>query len=283
MSSAAPKLVISWESVNDSPDSVDDDFSACCVKSTVTGSPIDAFYENTGEVLKLGKPEELANSPTLGRLLALGLVTGTEAYFRSIFLGMLTVCPLTRERSADQMVPLGALDYYGAEQIGMGLFEGISFAGEAEVKKRSSALLNFSWPATNSLGVALKGYDAVCHIRHASVHSQGLLSRGNARALKIQPTISMNQVVVDFVHLQKIALVCTSLVRSFNGELFKTTVEKWVSEKFLTGSWGDDRRMFTALSKLFVSQVDSVGPKTANARYKLLLPTIAKRNSRSKQ
>ncbi|MEU6767107.1 hypothetical protein ABZ916_31960 [Streptomyces sp. NPDC046853] len=283
MSNAAVKLASSWGAVNDSPDSVDGDFSACCVSSTLTGSPIDAFYGNTGEVLKLGIPSDLANSPTLGRLLALGLVTGTEAYFRSIFLGMLNACPLARERSADQMVPLGALDYYGADQIGMGLFEGISFAGEAEVKKRSAALLNFSWPATGSLGVALKAYDAVCHIRHASVHSQGLLSRGNARALSIQPTVAMKQVVVDFAHLQKIALVCTSLVRSYNGELFNATVEKWISDKYLKGSWADDRKAFTGLSKIFVSQVDSVGPKTANARYKMLLPSIAKRNSRSKK
>lgn len=124
-----------WEGVNESPDSVDDDFSACCVNSRISGSPIDVFHENIGEVLKFGIPDDLSWSPTLGRLLTLGLVTGTEAYFRSIFLGMISVCPLTRERVADQMVPLGALDYYGAEQIGMGLFEGISFAGEGRSKE----------------------------------------------------------------------------------------------------------------------------------------------------
>lgn len=282
MSRVTSKRGAPWDAVNESPDSVDDDFSACCVNSNISGSPIDAFYENTGEVLKLGIPKELSGSPTLGRLLTLGLVTGTEAYFRSTFLGMITVCPLTRERVADQMVPLGALDYYGVEQIGMGLFEGVSFAGEAEVKKRSNSLLNFSWAGTGSLGVALKNFDAVCHIRHASVHSQGLLSRGNARALRIQPSAAASHVVIDFSHLQKIALICTSLVRAYNSELFRTTIDKWVAEKVLTGSWADDRRIFTALVKQFVSQVDSVGPGTANSRYKALLPTIAKRIARPK-
>ncbi|WP_385629455.1 hypothetical protein [Streptomyces sp. SudanB135_2055] len=183
---------------------------------------------------------------------------------------------------ADQMVPLGALDYYGAEKIGMGLFEGVSFAGEAEVKRRSSTLLNFSWPATGSLGVALSSFDSVCHIRHASVHSQGMLSRGNARALRVQPAAAASQVIVDFAHLQKIALICMSLVRAYNSELFKVTVEKWISEKVLTGAWADDRKIFTSLCALFVSDVDAVGPKTANARYKALLPKIAKRVSRPK-
>ncbi|GHH70893.1 hypothetical protein GCM10018793_05670 [Streptomyces sulfonofaciens] len=280
MSSARPGF--RWDAINESPDTVDDDFSACCVQSTSSACPIDAFYENTGEVLKLGLPQNLASSPTLGRLLTLGLVTGAEAYFRSIFLGMLRICPLARERAADQMIPLGALEYYGADKIGMGIFEGISFAGGLEVKKRSGTLLNFSWPATGSLGVALSNFDAVCHIRHASVHSQGMLSRGNARALRVPPTAAASQVVIDFPHLQKIALICTSLVRAYNSDLFKVTVDKWISEKILTGSWADDRKSFTELCALFVSRVDAVGPRAANYRYKALAPKIGKRISRPK-
>ncbi|MEU3493953.1 hypothetical protein ABZ747_10765 [Kitasatospora cineracea] len=279
MSKPVPKQASSWEIVNEAPDAVDDDFSACCNQSPQAGCPIDSFYENTGEVLKLGIPQSLNDSPTLGRLLSLGLVTGTEAYFRSIFLGMLAFCPLTRDRAADQMIPLGALEYYGAQKIGMGLFEGISFAGEAEIKKRSGTLLNFQWQGTSSLGVALANFDVVCHIRHASVHSQGLLSRGNARALKIRQATGESEVVIDFVHLQKIALICTSLVRSYNSELFKATVEKWISEKVISGSWTDDKKIFTDLTRLFSSELDSMGPRTANARYKEILPRIAKRIS----
>lgn len=55
-----------------------------------------------------------------------------------------------------------------------------------------------------------------------------------------------------------------------------------MAEKVLTGSWVDDRKIFTGLVKLFVSRVGSVGPGTANARYKALVPTVAKRIAHQK-
>jgi hypothetical protein len=254
----------SWLLVNDAAETVDGNFTGCCSKATESACPIDAFYGNVGEVLKLGLPDSLNSSPTLGRLLALGLVTGTEAYFRSVFLGMLEI---------------GALDYYGKSKIALGLFEGVSFADGAEIKKRSNNILGFSWKDQTSLGVALVNFDTVCHIRHASVHSQGQLNRGNAKVLGIKNSdfSSLGQVVVDFPHLQKIALVCSALVRSYNAELFPATVDKWLSAKVLSGTWAKDKAIFGPLVELFCSQRDAIGPKTAHARYRQVLPKIAAR------
>ncbi|MFE2131665.1 hypothetical protein ACFW9X_00170 [Streptomyces sp. NPDC059466] len=266
-----------WERVNLPPETTDTEFSACCVKSEAGDSPIDAFYGSLGDVLRLGLPDNLAKNDTLGRLLALGIVTGTEAYFRSIFLGLINTCPLVREKVADQLIALGAVDYYGPSKLGMGLFEGVSFASESEIKKRSGTLLGFSWQPNSSLGIALSNFDVVCHIRHASVHSHGVLSRGNAKALGLKSKEETTQIVLDFAHLQKIALICTSAVREFNLMLYKATVEKWVQNNFLVGAWSADKDLMRRAFDLFRSRVDGTSPRDAYRSYQALQPIIRQR------
>ncbi|GHD38455.1 hypothetical protein [Streptomyces galbus] len=266
-----------WERVNLPPETTNAEFSACCVKSETGDSPIDAFYGNLSDVLRLGLPDALAKNDTLGRLLALGIVTGTESYFRSIFLGLINTCPLVREKVADQLIALGAVDYYGPSKLGMGLFEGVSFASESEIKKRSGSLLGFSWQPHSSLAIALNNFDVVCHIRHASVHSHGVLSRGNAKALGLRSREETTQIVLDFAHLQKIALICTSAVREFNLMLYKATVEKWVQNRILVGAWSADKVLMRSAFDLFRSRVDGTSPRDAYRSYLALQPLIRQR------
>ncbi|GAB2513986.1 hypothetical protein [Nocardiopsis aegyptia] len=267
----------SWKKVNLPPESIDTDFSSCCANSEVIESPIDAFYSNIGDVLRLGMPDDLDESRTLGRLLALGIVTGAESYFRSLFSALISLCPLVRERVSEQMVPLGALDYYGAEKADMGLFEGVSFASESEIKKRSNSLLGFTWKPESSLGVALRGYDVVCHIRHASVHSHGVLSRGNAKAIGLDKAVSGSEVILDFPHLQKIALICTNVIREYNSQLHAATIDKWIKHKILKGAWSEDRDLVAGAFVLFRSKIDNISPRDSYRYYMPLRSIILKR------
>ncbi|MHB9758513.1 hypothetical protein ACYBSK_29380 [Streptomyces sp. BYX5S] len=269
-----------WEKVNLPPESTDTKFTTCCVKAEANNSPIDAFYGSLGDVLRLGLPEELSRNDTLGRLLALGIVTGTESYFRSIFLGLINTCPIVREKVADQMIAMGAVDYYGASKLGMGLFEGVSFASESEIKKKSNTLLGFSWQPNSSLGIALANFDVVCHIRHASVHSHGVLSRGNARALGLSKKEETTQIILDFAHLQKIALICTSAVREFNLTLYKETIEKWIKGNLLRGNWDTDKQLMNNCFELFRSRTDGTSPRDAYRAYLALQPAIRQRWAR---
>src|SRR4051812_35966295 len=95
--SSASRSPLDWNSVNLPPDSLVLDLTQCCIPLQAGGSPIDVFYESSAHILTLGQPDQLHASPMLGRLLILGLVTSTEAYFRGILSGVLSICPLARE------------------------------------------------------------------------------------------------------------------------------------------------------------------------------------------
>src|SRR5439155_1081418 len=91
--------------------------------------------------LTLGDQAALVASPTLGRLLVLGLVSGVELYFRAILTGLLRCCPICRGHAADQVIPFGAIDYYGSDEVEWGLFDAMSLAGATEIRTRTQRLL----------------------------------------------------------------------------------------------------------------------------------------------
>ncbi|MEV4079542.1 hypothetical protein AB0J43_04520 [Nonomuraea fuscirosea] len=274
---ANPALSTGWEKVNLPPEAVLLDVTRCCHPVRHNESAIDSFYENQAETLRLGNPTALADSSTLGRLLILGLVTGVEAYFRNVLHGATTFCPLVRQAISEQMIALGAVDFYGADQAALGLFERVSFAGGEEIKKRTKAMLGLPIADNSSLGAALDAFDIVCHMRHASVHTQGVLSRGNAQALGIFNNRTQIHLVVDLPHLHMAAKACMGVVRAYNLFAYQGILQRWLNERILTGVWKTDKSYFAPLYKLFRSETDAIGPASAYSTYKLFRPAIVAR------
>ncbi|MFX0594014.1 hypothetical protein [Melissospora conviva] len=266
-----------WDDINGAPEPVLLDAAKCCVPASATGSPIDDFYETTAHILTLGDPDSLRSSPTLGRLLILGLVTGTEAYFRAILLGVMTTCPLIRESIADQQIPFGSVEFYGVKNMALGLLEGVSFASGAEIKKRTRSLTGITWADNTSLGVAVETFDRVCHMRHAAVHAQGVLNRGNARALGLATTAGPLHVVIDMANLHLAAKACNSMVRAYNLFLYKSILQRWMASSLLTGTWQKDKKHFGGLFDLFCSRTDGIAPSTPYAAYRAFRPSIVRR------
>lgn len=270
-----------WETVSNPPEPVVLDLSSCCQPVRPIGSAIDGFYSTTSQTLTLGTPDLLRENVTLGRLLVLGLVTGVENYFRTVLLGVTSICPLSRDAISDQMIALGAVDYYGAEQAALGLFEGISFASEAEIKKRTKQILGLTFSDTDSLGVALSNYERICHMRHASVHSQGVLNRGNARALGIPRRDVPLHLVIDLAHLHLAAKACVSAVRAYNDFAYKGILQRWITHKILVGAWDIDKKYFGPLYELFYSAIDNPCPKNVYHAYRPFQANVLKRLSMS--
>lgn len=125
-----------------------------CFLSTASGNPIDDFYCYISSILPLGSEEELGRSEALGRVLLLGLVSGSELYFRSILSGVIRVCPLSREQASKHTLTLGAFDYYGPEEVGLGLLENSSMATAGEIRKQTKRLLNIDMEPGSSVDVA---------------------------------------------------------------------------------------------------------------------------------
>jgi hypothetical protein len=246
----------------------------CCgALANEAKSPIDDYYEYVEHLLTLGDAQALQDSDTLGRLLLLGLVSGVEGYFRSIFVGALRTCEISRRMAANQEIPFGAIDYYGVESAALGLFDSDSLASAGRIGANTKKLLGIPIPKESSLGAALREFDKVCHLRHAAVHARGALGRGNAFALGLAARERLG-LELRLPALHSAGLVCHSVVRSYNRFLYREMIERWLAEGVLSGDWAIDRATFHPLFELFQSRVDGVGPMNAYQAHRSLAVSI---------
>lgn len=274
-----PPSLASWQAVNRSEQQVTINASNCCLPGHVnSSSAIDAFYGSVAEVMKLGDPQALAQNETLGRLLILGIVTVTETYFRSVIAAMVRLCPLAGTCASDQQIAFGALEFYGASELGLSLLEGISFTSTSEVKKATKSLLGLELTADESLMAALESFNQVCSMRHAVVHDHGRINRGNAKVLGLRPQVGRSlRLVVDLPNFHTAASACTNVVRAYNGFLWRRTIQRWIDAQLLRGEWQLDKDNFGRLFRLLHSSPDNTGPSNAYRAYLSVRPSIAKR------
>lgn len=250
--------------------------SALCIKrDDALASPIDDFYEHITRLIPLGEAERLADNDALGRALLLGLVSATELYFRQILAAMVNVCPLTRGHASKQMVPLGAVDYYGAD-VGFGLLDGVSLASKGELKRQTVRLTAIDFPNGSSVSQAVEEFEKLCEFRHAATHARGNLGHQNIRDLAIEAGGERLALRVLLDGLHESAGVCQNVVRAYNRFIFRRTVERWIAEGVLEASWAADRERFLALYQTFRSVRDGSGPASPYRAYLNLRPTLRK-------
>lgn len=240
----------------------------CAALPVVRHSPIDDYYDYVEHVLTLGQEEDLASSSTLGRLVLLGLVSGVESYFRAVLAGLLRTCPCAQRCAADQPIPFGAVDHYGPDLVALALFDSGSLAGAGEVSSKTKKLLGIDVPNGSSLAAALTEFDKICHLRHAAVHSRGTLARRNVVALGIPSGTSPLALQLSLAGLHQAGAACHSVVRAYNRYVYRTTVERWLADGLMCGTWSVDRDSFQPLFDLFVSLRDMAGPKRAYDAYR---------------
>ncbi|WP_433802554.1 hypothetical protein [Actinomycetospora sp. CA-084318] len=265
-----------WEIVNAPATTMNLDCSSACTRHSSSVSPIDALIEDVRSTLVLGQPEDLSSNESLGRLLILSLVTSVEGYFRELLFQLTRVCPIAADKIADDEIPLGALSFYGTHDAARGLFERVSFSSAGEIRRQTKAVAGVSWKESDSLGVAIENFDKVCHMRHAAVHSKGLLSRGNARALGVQDAGRV-QLSIKVSHLQDAASVCLSLVREYNQTVYRATIGRWRDQQILCGDWKKDKENFEAVYRLFRSREDGIGPDRPYIVYRSLQESLRRR------
>ena len=230
------------------------DIQKCIVPQNPTArSPIDSFYETSQELLRVGTPTFLGQHPPMGALLLIGIVSATENYFRDLFAGLISVCPIARAKSADQSIRLGSVLWHGSDDALRGAFEHISFAGKTNLQKTSASFLGLEL----SQSTPLDEYEKVCQLRHCIVHSSAVLSGKNAIALHI-PAGAALCVSIGFAELQECIAVCTALVATINSDLFAKFVSRWAEEWRRLPTWDFSERhtLFLSIWRLFFSETD---------------------------
>jgi len=264
-----------WSNINAAEQTIQVTPSSLCCRATVaSNSPIDDFYEYIASVLPLGSPDALKENSALGRVLLLGLVSGTELYFRSIISGLIRVCPLARKHASSHQLTLGAVDYYGMDDLGLGLLESVSMATSGELRSKTEKLTRLKWNQGTSLDSAVVEFEKLCQFRHAAIHSRGELGDRNVRELQVETIGSRLALSIDFSSLQTAAAICQNVVRAYNRFMYKATVQRWIDNKTFGTSWKANKNLFTPLFQLFYSQRDGLKPENAYLAYRSIAPTI---------
>ncbi|WP_127507420.1 hypothetical protein [Paenibacillus humicus] len=239
-------------------------------------SPIDTFYNECTELVKMTEPSMLNENPSLSRLLVLGFVSAVEKYLRSIFCEVIYLCPHAKKKSSEQKIKLGSIDYYGLKKAAEGIFEENSFASSKEIRSLSSSLLGFTINQGTSLDAALKEFNKVCHLRHCAVHGAGKLNAHNAKELGITDDLNEDEhknLLADSNALQDALKICFSFVRAFNQALFENAIKSWVGN-VIKGGWHSEKVIFGGLIQAFWSAVDNSSTPDLRKMYREIVPII---------
>jgi hypothetical protein len=172
------------------------------------------------------------------------------------------------------MLSLGALDYYTQAELGLALLEHASLATAGKLQKQSQRLIAIDIRQDPSTAAALLEYEKLCQFRHAAAHARGELGHQNIRELGVAASSGRLSLKVEFAAFQSAAAICQNIVRAYNRLMYRRTVERWIAERVLRGSWADDRSGYSALFQVFYSKNDLRRPKTAYQSYRSLLPII---------
>ncbi|SDC19568.1 hypothetical protein SAMN05216345_101882 [Cupriavidus sp. YR651] len=242
-------------------------------------SPIEDYFKYTqGLIARFVRPEFSGDVETLS-LLLLGIVSAAEFYFRTILVRSLDICPLARKQAERIQIPLGSLGYYGTKTaaLGLSIFEHKSLAGANEVKNELQRLVGVDIKNNSSVAAALSGFDTLCELRHAAIHARGYIGSKGASDLGVSMDalrkISFSQsAVFDLTKLSHNA------VRSFNRYVFKSMLERWISESQFTGHWRSDKAKFKKLFDLFSYPPENPFAEDLAGAYKLIRPSIQARN-----
>lgn len=222
-------------------------------------SPIDKFYSSTFEVLKVGTPEFFKENQKLASLFVVGLVSAAENYFRDILSSIIRICPLAQRTASEQSINLGSVVWHGFGQVERGAFEHLSFADQEIIKKTCNKFIDFAINDNSPIDIILREFDKVCELRHGIVHSSSVLPGKNAVKLQIPGDRGPISIKIEFQQLQECALICNSLVATFNCFLFKEMCRRWAIVWPKENTWVDSKKKekFIFIWKTFFSKIDN--------------------------
>lgn len=150
---------------------------------------------------------------------------------------------------------------------GYAVLEDVSLANAKNIRDATRSITGLQIPQSGDLDIALKDFGTICQLRHAAVHSAGILGSENAR--KIDSSLArLCAVSLDLVRLQQLISVCDNLVRTYNQHLFDKLVARWAEKGILTWDWQVDAKIFSRFYLGFRSATDSTGPNVAYTAYR---------------
>lgn len=221
-------------------------------------SPIDRFYSGRNQLLSAITPEYSLLNPSVTPLMLVGLISYTENYFREVLAGIISICPKAKEKSSNKSLSL-ATAWFGYGELEKGAFENTSFSEVGVIKKNLINVVGYDVSNASQISSPLEEFGKLCELRHAIVHSAGLLAGKNAIKLELPSSRDAVNISVGFSELQEAAEVCTALICSVNIELFVHISKRWLNEWPRTPALRDENpnHLFKGVWRLFHSESDA--------------------------
>lgn len=217
-------------------------------------NPIDSFLLSRSEIIRTGVGSLIDGNPLLGRLLLVGAVSAFENYCRGILSGCLELCPISQSRSSEKNVSLGGAIWHGRKgSFNRSAFEHKSFADAKELKSVFKEYIDFDLSSSTYFDL-LRSFETIMQLRHAIVHSDGVLPGRNAVKLEVRRTGSALAIRINQSRLQECILVLNSLVVTINRNLFSDICKRWAVDWRRRADWDPDTENKTiyAIFDLFV-------------------------------
>lgn len=225
-----------------------------------TASAIDQYFSRTEGLIIQGTPSLLDSNPEIANLFFVGVVSHTENYFRELFSKLLQICPASQTKASSRDIKLGSVIWFRTGRIERGAFEGFSFASSENISDTVKRYFDISLDPKSDSHSLLEQYDHLCELRHAIVHSGGVMSGKNALKLQFPCTDKNLYVHLNFSRFQEATSICTALICSLNRDLFKTFGVRWRDDwPKRVPNWTQkmSSKAFTDLWAIFHSQTDA--------------------------
>lgn len=230
-------------------------------------TPIDEYEESSKKFIVLAGTAGAVEDKFQIRLLLLGLVSSCEYYFRRVLSEVISACPISRAVCAKHTVNFSAATYFSSRNIGLALTDEAVFSGAHNIEAETKRLTGISTSDSASVKEALSEYQKVCIIRHASVHSYGLLGGKNFSELNIQ-SIGNLEVALTSDSFQEIADVCLNLVRAYNRQMWTSMIARmWQKDILTLDGEASDIEKFSQLVRIFWSADTLTSYGTAQGLY----------------
>lgn len=229
------------------------------INSIPTNSPIDQYLSRSEEIIRFGSQTLLDTNPEIANLLFVGVIAQTENYFRELFAKLLQICPTSQIKSSTRDIKLGSVLWHKSGVIERGAFEAFSFASSENIIDTIRKYFDIGIDSKSDSFALLREFDQLCELRHAIVHSGGIMSGKNSLKLKLPRTEDNFHVQMNFSSFQEASSICTALVYSINTELFHAFGNRWRDDwPKLLHKWDSttSNRAFTDLWNLFSSTTD---------------------------
>jgi len=241
--------------VNESEMAVACDLATCVkVPNIEVRSAIDGFETQLRHIIMRGFYNK--DDPFALGLLVMAITSASETYFRTVIACTATACPICHAGNVNKgRISFRAIDYYPKSMLVLALLEHIGFSDSDAIRKQTQELLQITVPVSDkgsiSIAAALQNYDRVCALRHALIHSSGIINSQNSAEAGLQ---QFSVIAPSIDGLQMVADVCRNAILAFNQFLFDSIVSRLYQKGHLTGTYNSDERYMKIIVQLFLSR-----------------------------